>query len=170
MTDEHTLRQDDVALAHKLVSLGERLFPRTFSWFIRAKVEDEPAAEIAAGANVSPGYVRSEVSGIARALRAIAEGGSIVMVLFAVLLGLHRGPANDDRSANPPPPEQPEPRSPAELRDAASGECAREDWAPCLDHLTRAATVDPAGDTRAWKELRFRADRKLHALDAASAP
>jgi hypothetical protein len=172
MPDPYTLPQDDVTLAHKLVAMGGRLFPRTFSWFIRAKVQDETAAEIAAEANVSPGYVRSEVSGIARALRAIGNGAPIVMVVFAVLFGLHRWASDDGGTANPPPPPpvHPEPRTPEELRDVANGECAHQAWAACLDHLTRASTLDPAGETPAWKELRVRADRKLHELDAAPAP
>ncbi len=170
MADPHTPPQDQVALAHQLAGLGERLFPRTFSWFLRARVQDEPHAEIAADANVSPDYVRSEVSSIGRALRAIAEGGSILMVLLAVLFGAYRWATRVDDVAHPRPPERPELRTPDELRDAASDECAREQWTPCLEHLTRAATLDPVGETPAWKELRARADRKLHELDAAPAP
>jgi DNA-directed RNA polymerase specialized sigma24 family protein len=160
----HPKALDEHVFAHQLAALGRKLFPHTFSWFERTSLRGELHAEVAAEAKKSPAYVRMETSNIRRTLRDSAVAvGTLLLVLLAIVWGPRHGRLGDidDRPVAAPRQTAPEPTSAAGLRDLGKRECAGGEWARCLKHLAKAASVDPGGDTPELQELREIADRNV---------
>jgi hypothetical protein len=151
-------------------------FPRTFHWFVRARLLDEPAHAIAADEQVSSGRVRNELALIDRSMRPILQAmGVVVAVAAMVILWIRTQPPEDHELETSPPPPLEEPVAPtpsaapapepvpplvraAALREAAHTDCGAARWRLCLDELDQAKALDPQGDdVAAVQTLRRRA-------------
>jgi DNA-directed RNA polymerase specialized sigma24 family protein len=147
---------EDRELAHTLLEKLAEKYPRTLSWFVRSEVHAEGFAEIAQGANLSPGYVRHEVSEIRRSARQMAMTMGIALaVLLAILFGVRRWRMahQPDPLALPEPPET-APMLARDLRLRARKECEAEAWQSCADDLDKAHDLDAAGESDEYRDLR----------------
>jgi DNA-directed RNA polymerase specialized sigma24 family protein len=144
-------------------TLAEKLaakYPRTFSWFVRSEVHDEQHAAITHGANLSPGYVRSEVAGIRRSGREMARTmGVAALTLVLLFIGVRALL----RLGDPVPVAHPNlaPYEADDLRLRATKECDAGEWKACADDLDKANALDAAGETDALRDLREKARQQL---------
>jgi hypothetical protein len=163
-------------VAHALVERLAQKYPRTFSWFVRREVHAEDFAAIAQSAQLSPGYVRHEVSDIRRSARQMARAmGVSVAVLFVIVMGVRLWQVYGDRGdvvGQAPPPNLPRTVAPkaGALRVRARAECNAGAWQRCADDLDEANALDPAGETSALRELRETARKHLTTPPAPLSP
>ncbi len=156
----HDMPVDERVMVHGLVDKLTEKFPRTFSWFVRSELDEEPHAEIALEAQLSPGYVRSEVAQVRRSARAMALAmGFTALVLLVLFIGVRALL----RLGEPEPIAHPNiaPYEAHDLRLRAASECDAGEWKTCADDLDQANALDPAGDTDALRGLRETARQHL---------
>jgi DNA-directed RNA polymerase specialized sigma24 family protein len=161
VSDPPAYEERDAVL--RLVQKGQKLFPRTFPWFLRSAMLHEEASAIACGEGVSPGYVRHEVSEIRRTLRVMAAGLGLVAAAVLVFFGwraLGRGRHDGTNVAAPhiAPDVAPSIREAEARRSDARRLCADGAWESCAMELGKAERLDPGGETQELKELRERAE------------
>jgi DNA-directed RNA polymerase specialized sigma24 family protein len=156
-------------LAKTMVEVRTR-FPRTFDWFWRSHVLDEPMRAIARREGVSDGHVRHEVSDIRRSMLAVAtQLSAVTFVVLLVVFGLRRVLWQGDRPKTGPDlaqsgqhPEVTPSQQAAVLRLRAADECAAEKWGLCIDDLDDARSLDPKGEAApSVQELRRNAESHL---------
>ncbi|MGH7440737.1 MAG: hypothetical protein ACRENE_34020 [Polyangiaceae bacterium] len=172
-------RVEDREVVRKVVDAGYERFPRTFPWFLRSRVLEETAAEIAKDGAVQASHVRHEISVVQRFVRQLGErlGAIVVLALFMLAGGLAywirrpaAGPAPSPVEAEHVAP-SPEPTvsaaiepTPAEkaatLRAEAQRDFDQGGWMMCIRALDAADQLDPAG-AAATSELRAKANKEL---------
>jgi DNA-directed RNA polymerase specialized sigma24 family protein len=176
---------DELADARGYLSALKRRFPKTHEWFLRHTLGGESHGEIGASVNRSPETVRKTIKSIQESL-ATADKRKISLVIVAAMLavvfGMHRwhqisNVSWDDQlshTAKPFKPRSDEPRvrhlngydDPASLRAIAKKECAIGQWDLCAQHLRRADSLDPDGQTLEIVEIEGLANQKLQSMPA----
>lgn len=134
-------------IVERIVAAGHERFPRTFRWFVRARVDGETSEEIANDHGVQPGRVRAEIVGVQRFV--VEYGlklGVAVALIVLIVLGarwLHRG--EEDTATYELRRHEPAPLDAHQLRERAERELRARQWQACLDDLDAADKMDPAG-------------------------
>ena len=172
-------RFEDRDIVRKVVDAGYERFPRTFPWFLRSRVLEETAAEIAKDDAVQASHVRHEISVVQRYLRQLGEriGAFVVLALFVLagtlaywirrpVVGPAPSPTEAEHVAPAPEPtvsaatEPTPPEKAASLRADARREFDDGWWMRCIRDLNAADQLDPAG-AAATAELRAKANKEL---------
>jgi DNA-directed RNA polymerase specialized sigma24 family protein len=144
-------------LAEAVVDRLTEKFPRTADWFLRNSLHEEPLVSIAQEANVSPGFVRHEVSNIRRTALTLAKGLCAAAALLALVQAIRswRRPFDERELSTYHVVRVPAPTitTADELRERAERACNVQAWQACVDDFNAANELAPEDEKQEQKDM-----------------
>lgn len=177
--DEAAIAESAPLSARELLRWAETELPdnegadSTLEWMLR-EGEGEKLEHIAEDAKLPPARVRQRVSRMRRHYRArwaaqLAAVAALAILAIAIWV-IWRGRAIPGPEDIAVPERTPLDRA-DEIRRLALMRCDEEEWAPCLEGLDRAKTLDPTGDgAERVQRAREAAGRALEPKQAPTPP
>ena len=154
------VRFDDRDEAHKVIAAGEHRFPRSFSYFLKARVLGHTAEEIANDHDLNAGHVRHQIMEVQQFVSDYRTrlAASIAVLLLAVTgwAVWRNDPSQSwalltsNRLTEPPPLDRDAQID--DLRARALRACNTRAFAACLADTEAADALDPIG-AQTWKSL-----------------
>jgi DNA-directed RNA polymerase specialized sigma24 family protein len=143
---------EDREVVERIVEAGRERFPRTFPWFVQARVDGETSEDIGNDHGVSPGLVRRKIVDVHRFVVEYGQKlGVAVALLIVIVFGaywLRRSEELGETATYVPRRVEPAPLDADQLRERASKELAARQWQACVDDLDAADKMDPVGAAR----------------------